>query len=140
MSHNACLRTHTGMGHATLEDRPNPLYVKCRLLDLYIRVVEQELVAERRFDAADQLARAARSVMNNVSEAQSSSSRKDFVHRLRLAQRELNEASTMISSEWPHSSELRYHGDLIIDIAFEIYRLLASSIGTATRNMKSSHQ
>jgi four helix bundle protein len=119
-----------------LNPKPNPLYEKAMLLNLYVGVVEQELMLLRRFNAADQLARAARAVMNNISEAQSSESRRDFVHRLKAAQRELNESSSMLSSERRHSAILQRHGHLLHGLAFELARLLAASVATAKRNMQ----
>ena len=123
------------MGHPVLNSKPNPLYVKCMLYYLYISVAEQELIALRRFDAGDQLGRAARAVMNNISEAQSAESRRDFIHRLKAAHRELNEASSMLYAERRHSSVLQEYGDLIEDLGFEIARLIAASIATTHRNM-----
>ena len=116
-----------------LNMKPNPLYVKAMLLHTYVQEVERELIAKRRYSAADQLARSTRAVLNNVSEAQSSESRRDFVHRLKSAQRELNEASSMISTEWRNSKLLQEHGDLVLDLTWEIARILASSVATARR-------
>lgn len=122
------------MAHPSIENRPNPLYVKAMLLHVYIRVVVAELVALRQFDLADQLGRSVRSVKNNVNEAQAAQSRKDFVHKLKLAAKELNEAAGMIATEASESPTLIKNQQLLLEIAEEIAKIIGKSVATARKN------
>ncbi len=122
-----------GMAHPSLENRPNPLYVKAMLLHAYIRVIVAELVALRQYDLADQLGRSVRSVNNNVNEAQAAQSRKDFVHKLKLASKELNEAAGMIATEASESLTMKRHQCLRLEISEEIAKIIGKSVATARK-------
>ncbi len=124
------------MGHPALETKPNPLYTKAMLLRGYVRPVEFELKELRLYDLADQLGRSARSVANNVNEAQSASSRRDFVNKLRIASKELNETSGMIAIEATSSPLLRRFSPLLLDLCTDLAKLLGKSIASTIRNGK----
>ena len=78
--------------------------------------------------------------MNNVSEAQFSESRKDFIHKLKVAQKEVNEgrniARTLSADEGVNPATLEEY----LDLSDQIGRMLTSSISTATKNLKSHEE
>ena len=108
------------MSHPALENRPNPLYVKSMLLSVYIKPITQELIDLREFNLADQLSRSIRSVKNNVNEAQTSESRADFIHKLKIADKELHEAYNM----------------LILELLVDVAKLIGKSISTTRINKR----
>ncbi len=123
-----------GMAHPAFELKSNPLYVKAMLFHRYVQVVVFDLRERREFSLADQLDRSARAVKNSVSEAQSSESRKDFCHKLKIASKELHESTAMIASEAFVSELFSHYQPVLLDLAYELTRLLGKSIATARKN------
>jgi four helix bundle protein len=84
-----------------------------------------------------QLARSSASVYLNFGEADTASSRKDFVHKLRLCSKELRESchnlELICTSE---SVLLRSHAEKLLSEADEIGAMLFASIRTASRGLK----
>jgi four helix bundle protein len=78
--------------------------------------------------------------MNNVSEAQFSESRKDFIHKLKVAQKEVNEGRNIAKTL---TDEEDVDQDVVaefLDLADQIGRMLTSSISTATKNLKAKQE
>ncbi len=121
------------MAHPSIENRPNPLYVKAMLLHVYVLAVLPPMPDEERRGLSDQLCRSVRSVKNNVNEAQSPESRKDFVHKLKIADKELHEATGMIATEAGAFPLLKQHQQLLLDLCEEVAKLIGKSISTAKR-------
>ena len=80
---------------------------------------------------ADQIFRSATSIAANYAEASESESRKDFIHKLKIAMKELSETRVWLKiigeSEYVQISKL---GPLINE-AEELSRILAASVITA---------
>jgi four helix bundle protein len=69
-----------------------------------------------------------------VNEAQAAQSRKDFVHKLKLAAKELNEAAGMIATDASESPTLKKNQQLLLEIAEEIAKIIGKSVATARKN------
>jgi len=108
--------------------------MKSMLLFVYMKPVFKEIKAAREFELFNQLSRSIRSIKNNVNEAQSSESRRDFIHKLKIADKELKEATGMIATEYDSSVLLTRHRELIMDLLHDIARLIGKSISTAHKN------
>ena len=87
---------------------------------------------------ADQLFRSSTSVAANYSEASQAESRKDFVHKLKVALKELNESRTWLKI----IAEAGYVGKsslaALIGESDELMRILSSSVITARRGLAES--
>lgn len=123
------------MGHPSIETRENPLYVKGMLLSLYVMSIcdametcEQALVS--------QMKRSARSVKNCINEAQSPESRADFIHKLKMADKELHELVGMIATEAHVHELLKSRQVLLLDLSADLAKLLGRTIATARKNQK----
>lgn len=78
-----------------------------------LNVIEytEELVVHRKFKMADQLFRSATSVGANVREAQNAESKRDFIHKMKIAAKEADETMywlelCMVSPHYPQCQEL----------------------------------
>lgn len=78
--------------------------------------------------------------MNNVSEAQSSESRKDFIHKLKVAQKEVNEGRNIAKTLTDEEDVDQGVVAEFLDLADQIGRMLTSSISTATKNLKAKQE
>ncbi len=80
---------------------------------------------------ADQLFRSSTGVAANYAEATEAESRKDFIHKLKVAMKELSEARIWLKligeSEYIEMSKL----ESLIDEAFLLTKILSSSVITA---------
>jgi len=124
------------MHSAGMDRGDSPLLMKSRLLAIYGNYLSECLVRARHVRTANQLEGATLSVANNISEAQSPSSRQDFISKLKIAQREAYEAETVcvvtarVRSISPNARETMF---LLIE---EICKMLTASIATAKKNAK----
>ena len=83
---------------------------------------------------ADQLFRSGTSVAANYAKAVESESRKDFIHKLKIAMKELSETRTWLKIV-SYAGYLKH--DLLvslIDESVELTRIFASSVKTARRS------
>ena len=71
--------------------RTNPLLQKCMSFSLATLSYIDELEAQNRFVIAKQLLRCATSIGANSVEAQSAESKADFIHKLKIADKEAHE-------------------------------------------------
>jgi four helix bundle protein len=93
------------------------------------------LLKERKeFALANQFLRAATSVSANIHEAAEVESRRDFIHKLKIASKEASEATFWLKlfaacEGFPDTNNLP-------QMLHEIRRILGKSISTATNNLK----
>jgi four helix bundle protein len=121
------------MASSFIENRQNPLHVKAMLMQLYVSALIQDLEVRHRYNLANQLDRAARSVKNNINEAQAPESREDFIHKLKVANKELNEVVGMLNevSRFVSKNDLQ----IVYDLCIELSRIISRSIYTAKSNL-----
>ena len=83
---------------------------------------------------ADQIFRSATSIAANYAEASESESRKDFIHKIKIAMKELSETRVWLKiigeSEYIEKQKLQ----LLISESIELTRILSASIITARNN------
>mgnify|MGYP000920149193 CR=1 FL=1 len=104
----------------------------CIEFSLYVMDFCEILKESKKFTIASQLLRAGTSIGANTFEAQSAESRDDFIHKMKLADKEASETKYWLilcerSKHYPHSSELMARLDVIRS-------LLSKIIITAKRN------
>ena len=119
--------------NAELEDRITKFAARC------VKVCEALPV--KRIGSAnfsDQLFRSSTSVAANYAEATQAESRKDFVHKLKIALKELTESRTWLKI----IAETGYVGKssltVLIGESDELMRILSSSVITARRGLAES--
>ena len=108
------------------EYRDNPLVKHSIEFSLMIIKYVEVLERERKFIIANQLLRSATSVGANIMEAQSAESKNDFVHKLKIADKEEHE--TWYWLYLCQQSEGYYFENTLLDKLDEILRLLHSII------------
>ncbi len=101
-----------------------------------LKVIEftEQLEERQKYVIARQLLRSGKSIGANVREAQSAESRVDFIHKLKISDKEANEVSYWLklckfSRNYPDSDELE--NQLI-----EIQKRLSAIISSSKRNNK----
>jgi four helix bundle protein len=97
---------------------------------LYARVLKEE----KEFALANQFLRCATSIGANIHEATHSESRRDFIHKLKIAGKEASETSFWLAlfaacEGFPETSRLE-------QLLIEIRRMLSKSIDTASQKLK----
>jgi len=99
-----------------------------------IKVIDftEGLVIDRKFKMADQLFRSATSIGANVREAQNAESRRDFIHKLKIAAKEADETVYWLElcTESPHYPNCN---DLIVQVK-SISKILTKIIVASRRN------
>jgi four helix bundle protein len=109
-----------------------------RFVDFSVRIIRlSEVLPESRAGRhiSSQILRSGTSPAPNYSEAQSAESRKDFVHKLKIALKELRETSMWLRVI--HRGELIENGErlsLLLKETDELIAILFSSIETAKKN------
>lgn len=87
---------------------------------------------------AGQLLRSGTSPAPNYGEARAAESKKDFVHKLKISVKELNETEVWLKmvgeSRLMKSNKL----DKILDECIQLVRILSASIATARKNMNNA--
>lgn len=86
---------------------------------------------------ADQLFRCSSSVGANVAEAQHSESRKDFIHKLKLAAKEASEAHYWM--KMASSIDLPPNLDVQNSLILSIQKLLSAALSTCKMNAQNSN-
>jgi four helix bundle protein len=96
-----------------------------------IAIIEfcETLEQKRKFVIANQLLKSGTSIGANVHEAQNAESKADFIHKIKIAAKELEETKYWLilckeSKSYPNNSELE---DQIKEIGLIIYKILSSS-------------
>lgn len=89
----------------------------------------EELESKRKYVIANQLLKSGTSIGANIHEAQNAESKADFIHKMKLAAKELEETKYWLllctkSQNYPDSSEL---GNLANEIGRILFKIIASS-------------
>ena len=113
----------------------SPLVIKSTLLCVYGRYIAGQLRSRNYYRTSDQVEGSTLAVKNNVSEAQCAESGLDFIHKLKLAQKELYEADGIVCTLQGRDGIETYVRETFIDLCAELNRLLSASIFTATKNL-----
>jgi len=93
------------------EKKDNAILELCIDFSLFVMDFCEILKENRKFVFADQILRAGTSVGANVFEAQSAESRDDFIHKMKIADKEASETNYWLilcerSKHYPYSDEL----------------------------------
>ncbi len=113
--------------------RNNVIVEKSYKLALDVIKVYSELKSQNEFDLSRQLLRAGTSIGANIQEAQSAQSRKDFIHKLSIAQKESKETIYWINLLKDSSILELQKANRILIQAREVDKILASILIT-TKN------
>ena len=96
--------------------------------------IKRTLNAQREYHLGDQFYRSATSVGANIAEAGYASSRADFINKLKIASKELNESIFWLQLFRESNFQLPF--DEILHLSLDIRRIMNKSIQTATENNK----
>jgi four helix bundle protein len=112
-----------------LEAKPNIIVSKTILFSLDIIVFCETLEREKKYVIAKQLLRSATSIGANIHEAQNAESRADFIHKVKIAAKELDETKYWLilckeSKSYPFNIKLE---NQVKEIGLIIYKILSSS-------------
>lgn len=115
------------------DDRKNIVVEKSIGFSLLVMRYCEKLEERKRFVIARQLLRSATAIGANIVEAQNAESKRDFIHKMKIAAKEASETEYWLilcerSSEYPQDTELRIQLN-------QIMRLLSSIISTAKKNL-----
>jgi four helix bundle protein len=110
-----------------------PIYIKSKQLAIEGIRFCKFLRTKKQTDLSKQLMRSITSVGANVHEAQDAESKSDFVHKLKIAQKELNESIFWLEiitegNNYPMPEPLH-------PLAIECKKLLGAIVATTKRNM-----
>jgi four helix bundle protein len=112
--------------------------LKARLVVFYTKIsqlVEKLPKSKNTHNLISQLLRSASSPALNYAEAQFGTSKPDFIHKLRICLKELNETETnlrMLENHFSYLGESRFN-DLIIECN-ELIAIFICSVNTAIKN------
>lgn len=110
------------------------MVIKSMLLAIYGRHIAYELQRRKLFRTANQLEGAVLSVRNNIAEARSAESRADFIHKLKIADKELGEAEGIICTLTLREGLNAACKNTLCTLTDELTRILGAAIATAKRN------
>lgn len=103
-----------------------------RIVNLYKHLINQK----KEFVLSKQMVRSGTSIGANVREAYNAESKKDFIHKLSICQKEADETAYWLellkATEFISISEF----ESINTDAFELYKIITSSILTTKSNLK----
>jgi len=110
--------------------KENIIETMCFNFSISIIEFSEKLESENKWVVAKQLLRSGTSIGANVSEAQFAESKKDFIHKLKIAAKEANEASYWLSlceraDSYPRAGSL---GDDILSIKKVLSKIISTSI------------
>lgn len=113
---------------------PGPIEIKTFQFALEILDFEAILLQDKHFTMANQVFRCGTSIGANIREAQEAESKADFIHKLKIANKEAEETDYFLRlcTESPHYPN---PGKLINQLQ-EILRMLNAIISTSKRNLK----
>lgn len=104
---------------------------------LQIISFSEQLEQRRKFAIANQILRSGTSIGANISEAQNSESKLDFIHKLKIAAKEAEETEYWLSL-CKYADNYPFQEDLL-DQVHEIQRLLTSIIITSKKAIERSN-
>lgn len=121
------------MGISTLKNAMKNIVVE-KSIDVALEVIEYcELLDEKRkFVIAKQLLKSGTSVGANIHEAQNAQSKADFIHKIKIAAKELEETKYWLilcdrSKNYPNHPILR---EKVNELGLIVYKILSTSIKT----------
>jgi four helix bundle protein len=105
----------------------NPLLVQCLEFSVLAIGFAEQLEALRQFTVANQLVRCATSIGANAVEAQSAESKADFIHKMKIADKEAQEAFYWLAvcqrlPHYPSTEQLQPKLDSILRLLNSIIR------------------
>lgn len=102
--------------------------------DFALSIIEltQKLKSEKHFELSKQLFRAGTSIGANVKEAQNAESRKDFIHKMKIAAKEADETEYWLQLSMK-SNHIEYNGKLD-DRLNAIIRILSKIISSSKQS------
>jgi len=110
-----------------------------RLIDFAVRIIAiaAQLPPTRASEhISRQILRSGTAPAPNYGEARGAESRADFVHKLKIAVKELNETSVWLKMTMRANLAARERVDPAIDECRQLIRILSASIQTARRNAR----
>ena len=112
-----------------MEKKDNIILSKSIDFSLLIIAFCEELENKKKFVIANQLLRSGTSIGANIHEAQNAESRADFIHKVKIAAKEVEETKYWLilcekSKGYPFNEELEIQ---IKEIGLIIYKILSSS-------------
>lgn len=112
-------------------DRENVIVSKT--FDFALKVIElaELLESKRKFDIAKQILKSGTSIGANVREAQNSESKNDFIHKLKIAAKEVDESMYWLEL-CKHAKNYPTRLDLIEDLE-EINKIMSKIISTSKK-------
>ena len=117
--------------------KPSPLKEKSyELAKLIVGAYKYLVVEKKEFVLSKQLLRSGTNPGAMVRESRSAESKQDFIHKLKIAQKETNETMYWLEllKDTGYLGQEKYNK--VYRLAEEVMRLLVSSINTTKRNLK----
>ncbi|MEM7380233.1 MAG: four helix bundle protein [Bacteroidota bacterium] len=109
----------------------NPNIVKEKSIDFALKIIEfcELLETQKKFVVANQLLRSGTSIGAQVHEAQNAESRSDFIHKLKIALKELEETKYWLilcerSSSYPFEGCLK---EKVNELGLILYKIVSTS-------------
>lgn len=116
-------------------DRENIITEKTFQFALKIVAYCELLEEKRKFVISRQLLKSGTSIGANVREAQNAESKADFIHKLKIAAKELDETIYWLLI-CKHSTSYPFDEKLLLEIE-ELNKILSKILATSKRNLKS---
>lgn len=115
-----------------MSNENNPIISKTLRFSLDIIEYCEKLDTVGKYIISKQLLRSATSIGANVHEAQNPSSKNDFIHKMKIAAKEIEETKYWLylcehSKNYPFDEKLK---DQILEISKIVYKILSTSIST----------
>ena len=109
--------------------KPNVIFEKSVTFSLHIIAYCELLEKEKRFVIANQLLKSGTSIGANIHEAQNAESKADFIHKLKIAAKELEETKYWLllcekTENYPFDHNLK---EQIKEIGLILYKILSTS-------------
>ncbi len=112
-----------------MDNKENIIVTKTILFSIAIIEFCEELERNRKFVIANQLLKSGTSIGANIHEAQNAESKADFIHKIKIAAKEIEETKYWLilckeSKSYPYNVELEAQ---IKEIGLIIYKIISSS-------------
>ena len=118
-----------------MSKRENAIVEKSYKLALEVIQVYMKLKNQKEFDLGRQLLRSGTSIGANIQEAQSAQSKKDFIHKLSISQKETKETIYWIKLLKDSSILDKESSTSILSKALEVDKILATILITSKRSI-----
>ncbi len=116
-----------------MQMKENIVVVKSTELALEVIAFCDQLEVQRKFVVSKQLLKSGTSVGANIREAQNAESRADFIHKLKIAAKELEETKYWL--ELCEKAETYPFEQDLVDISEELSLILGKIISTSKKNL-----